>query len=357
MITGHGDDRYRFDRTIRADFSSNVWFGGPPPELINHLERNLHLIGSYPEPDAGELCRIIAAHQGVDPRQVLVFNGSVEAFYTVALAFRGSASSVLSPSFAEYEDACRVHGHRLCFFKGDDFDATLKSGTEMVWLGNPNNPDGRIFSVMQVEKALRNNPDTLLVVDEAYAGLVSGFQSVIALTRRYANLVVVRSLTKSCVIPGLRLGYIVTTERVAERIRRYQMPWSVNALAQEAGNYLIGRMGEGDVDCHRIGKLSRDLQLLIGMVDGFRVVPSETPFFLVEMQSGSAAGLKDYLIREHGLLIRDASNFRGLNERYFRVCTRDENENRLLVEGLKAYSTITGPGECRVSLVSDLFSI
>lgn len=280
--------------------------------------------------------------QGVDPRQVLAFNGSVEAFYTLALAFRGSASAILYPSFAEYEDACRVHAHRISFFRGDDFDNTLKSGAEMVWIGNPNNPDGRIFSVIQVEKALRDNPDILFVVDEAYAGLVPAFQSTIALTNRYDNLVVVRSLTKSCVIPGLRLGYIVTTERVAERIRRYQMPWSVNALAQEAGKYLTDRMNEGDVDSHRIGQLSRDLQLLIGMVDGFRVVPSETPFFLVEMQSGSAAGLKDYLIREQGLLIRDASNFRGLNERCFRVCTRDENENLLLVEGLKAYSEIGG---------------
>ncbi len=341
MITGHGDDRYRFDRAIRADFSSNIWFGGPPPELISHLGRNLHLIGSYPEPDAGELCRIIAAHHGVDPRQVLVFNGSVEAFYTVALAYRGSASSVLSPSFAEYEDACRVHGHRLCFFKGDDFDATLESGTDMVWIGNPNNPDGRIFSVMQVENALRNNPDTLLVVDEAYAGLVSGFQSVIALTRRYANLVVVRSLTKNCVIPGLRLGYVVSSEKPAEQMRRFQMPWSVNALAQEAGKYLIDRMGGEAADSQKIGQLSRELQLSIAGIGGFRIVPCETPYFLVEMQSGSAAGLKDYLIRERGILIRDASNFRGLNERYFRVCTRNEIENRLLVEGLKAYSEIT----------------
>ncbi|MBA4409306.1 MAG: aminotransferase class I/II-fold pyridoxal phosphate-dependent enzyme [Bacteroidota bacterium] len=335
MISGHGDDRYRYPKPVKADFSSNVWFGGTPPELICHLQQNLHLIGNYPEPDAAELRLQIAESHSVETNHVLAFNGSVEAFYTIALAFRESVSAILIPAFAEYEDACQMHQHTPAFFRSEELDQTLKSGANLCWIGNPNNPNGYIFSISMIEDALRAYQNTIFVVDEAYAAFISEFQSAIPLTRSYSNLIVVRSMTKYCTIPGLRLGYVVTSEKMAERLRKFQQPWSVNALAQEAGKFLHGYLKEYPLDTSGIRKLSDELQYSINQLDGFRVVPSKAPFFLIEIQSGTAAELKRFLLEEYQILIRDASNFRGLNEQYFRVCTRDENDNRLLVEGLK----------------------
>ena len=352
MINGHGDDRHCYSQSIHTDFSSNVWFGGTPPELISHLQQNLHLIGNYPEPDAADLCRKIGALHDVNPEQVLAFNGSVEAFYTIALAFREAVSAILTPTFAEYADACRMHQHIPMFFRKEEAEQVLNSAANLCWVGNPNNPDGHIFSFQEIEQGLRKYPHTVFVIDEAYAAFIPEFQSAIPLTRSYSNLIVVRSLTKCCAIPGLRLGYVVTSDKLAARLRKFQQPWSVNALAQEAGKVLIENLKVHMPDAVAIQQLSKKLQQSIGQLEGFLVIASEAPYFLVEMQLGTAADLKEFLIQDYGILIRNASNFRGLNEQHFRVCTRDESDNRLLLEGLKTYSQIINHREHGVYIES-----
>ena len=337
MINGHGDDSHRMKVPIRADFSSNVWFEGTPPELICHLQQNLHLIGNYPEPDAAGLCLKIADSHEVNPNQVMAFNGSVEAFYTVAMAFRKAVSAIQYPAFSEYEDACRLHRHIPSFFRSDETEQALNSGANLLWIGNPNNPDGHIFSFQELEHWLNKFRNTIFVIDEAYAAFIPDFQSAIPLTKKYPNLIVIRSLTKCSAVPGLRLGYVVTSAKLAERLRKFQQPWSVNALAQEAGKFLMEYLKVHPFDATTIQQLSMDLQQSIGGIARFRVIPAKTPYFLIQVQSGTAAELKEFLIEEHGVLIRDASNFRGLNEQYFRVCTRNENDNQLLIDGLKSY--------------------
>ncbi len=334
MISGHGDDRLRYEQPIAADFSSNVWFGGTSPELIGHLQQNLHLISNYPEPDAADLCRKIAVSHNVNPEQVLAFNGSVEAFYTIALAFREAVSAILTPTFAEYADACRMHHHIPVFFRKEAIEQVLHSGSNLCWIGNPNNPDGHIFSYQEIEQWLNKFSNTVFVIDEAYAAFVPGFESAISLIPTYSNLIVVRSLTKCCAIPGLRLGYLVTSKALATLLRKFQQPWSVNALAQEAGKFLIKKFKVHMPVEAFIQQLSKNLQWSISQLEGFQVIASETPYFLVEIQSGTAAELKEFLIQEHGILIRDASNFRGLGPNYFRVSTLSASDNQLLLKGL-----------------------
>ncbi len=333
MISGHGDDSFRLNKPVKADFSSNVWYGGPSPELLRHLQQNIYRIGNYPEPDAANLCLKIAGYHRVKSSQVLAFNGSVDAFYTIALAFRGKHSAILSPAFSEYEDACRMHQHRISFFSSDEDLPAV----DLCWVGNPNNPDGHIFSFSEIEAFLGKHPENVLIVDEAYAGFIPEFRSAIELTDRFENLIVVRSLTKCCAIPGLRLGYAITSEKIAAKLWKFQQPWSVNALAQLAGKFLIENDIPNQLDHLEIMRLSQCLQKSIDQLDGFRVVHSQAPFFLVEMQTGIAAKLKEFLIQQHGILIRDAANFRGLNERFFRVCIRSEADNALLLKGLNAY--------------------
>lgn len=337
MITGHGDDSLRLKSPIKADFSSNVWYGGTSPALIGYLQQNIRQIGNYPEPDAASFCRSVAQAHSVAEAQVLAFNGSVEAFYTIALAFRRKHSSLFSPAFAEYEDACRIHEHQLRFFTSAEGPNCVETEADLCWIGNPNNPDGHIFSFPEIETFLNNHPETILVVDEAYASFIPEFRSAIVLTEKHESLIVVRSLTKCCSIPGLRLGYVIASEKQSSRLRKFQQPWSVNALAQLAGKFILENRIPYLIDPLAIGRLSKNLQKSIDQIDGFQVISSEAPFFLVEMQTGTSAELKDFLVQKHGILIRNASNFRGLNERHFRVCTRNESDNQLLIEGLKSY--------------------
>jgi threonine-phosphate decarboxylase len=337
MITGHGDDSFRLETPIRIDFSSNVWYNAISPGLIKHLRQNLKIISHYPEPDAASFCRMAALFHSVDKSQVLAFNGSVEAFYTIALAFRGSSSTILSPAFTEYEDACRMHNHQIKYFTADQGLKDVGDKVGMYWLGNPNNPDGFIFSFTEIGEFLRKHPQTILVADEAYAAFIPQFQSAVQLTKIYNNLIIVCSLTKCCSIPGLRVGYVVASEKLAVKLREFQQPWSMNTLAQLAGKFLFEYNVPNKLDKIAIIQLSKNLQEEIDRLEGFRVIRSEAPFFLVEMYCGSSAQLKEFLIRQHGILIRDASNFHGLNERFFRICTRNKADNHLLINGLKCF--------------------
>lgn len=339
MISGHGDDGFSLKTLLRADFSSNVRSEGTPPELLSHLQQNLHLISHYPEPDAASFCQSVADFHSVNSSQVLAFNGSVEAFYTIALAFRGSGSAILAPSFSEYEDACRMHSHQPVFFPYPEIQAT--AGAEnLCWIGNPNNPDGHFFSSEEITDFLQTNQETILVVDEAYADFIPDFQSTISLTRKYKNLIVVRSLTKCCAIPGLRLGYVVASNRLASHLRKFMQPWSVNALAQEAGKFLISYLAKNPLQSNNIQQLSRQLQEQINRLENYLVIDSPAPFFLIEIKSGTAAQMKEFLINQHGILIRDASNFRGLNDQFFRICTQNETYNQLLINGLIDYTQL-----------------
>ncbi len=335
MIHGHGDNSHYFGKEIRADFSSNVRPDGCPQLLLDHLSAQMPLIQHYPEPDGERLRKLIAEKHSLSPTQVILCNGSSDGFYLIAQAFEGNSSAVLAPAFAEYADACCMFGHSLSFFSAEDFSALNE--TELVWIGNPNNPDGHVFSVSEIETKLNTLPNTVLVVDEAYIDFCTGTQSTVSLLKEHNNLIICRSLTKSYAIPGLRLGYLLTSEEIASLLNRYLRPWSVNALALEAGLFILKEEKDLAADFAQFNQLSRNLQQQIAALSNFEVVPSNTNFFLVRIKNGQASELQKFLIEKHGLLIRDASNFIGLNESWFRISIQNEEKNADLVDALREW--------------------
>jgi threonine-phosphate decarboxylase len=340
MIEGHGNDIFRGRRSVVVDFSSNVATPKPHPKLIQHLARNLDVIANYPETNAQSLREKLATRHDVKTNQVLVTNGSTEAFYLIAAAFREKQSLVFTPSFSEYEDACKMHQHGLTFVPVKQFDEPFETSPALVWLGNPNNPEGTVAKAETIEQKLQDYPETLFIVDEAYGEVCSSFESVVQLTIEYDNLIVVRSLTKLFSIPGLRLGYLVASEKWTKQIQEQMQPWSVNALSIEAGKYIFHHEKELVPDISEILWQSRRLQNQLSLIPGLNVTDSNCNYFLVELEKGSAAQLKEYLLNEHGFLIRDASNFRGLNNRFFRIASQSKKINEALVEAIKKWTDL-----------------
>ena len=146
-------------------------------------------------------------------------------------------------------------------------------------------------------------------------------------------------MTKCYAIPGLRLGYMLGNPAIVEFVACFGQPWSVNALAIEAGKFLLRHGGEGLPDASLLRIRQQEFAAQMARIPGFRPLPSGTSFFLVETDYNSSA-LKKYLLEEHGLLIRDASNFRGLDTHYFRVNTLTEAKNRLLLEALESVDKV-----------------
>lgn len=338
MLEGHGNELSRYRGRIKADFSSNVVPGGMHKALKQHLAGMLGRAGNYPEVDGQSLAAAIAAFWGLEPGRVQVFNGSTEAFYLLAQLFAKQHALVAIPAFAEYADACRAHKLSLSWIHYAQLQDLKEADAAMIWVGNPNNPDGQLLSPEEVSALCLRNAQSLVVLDEAYAGLCSHHQSALPLLAYHPNLVIVKSFTKVFAIPGLRLGYLCGAPALQQALSRIRMPWSVNLLALEAGHYILQNYKRILPDIPAILNQSLQLQKALSAMPGLKVYPSSCNYFLCELQEGTAAALKQYLIDTHGFLIRDASNFRGLRPEHFRIAAQSEVNNLMLIKALEQWT-------------------
>jgi threonine-phosphate decarboxylase len=335
MILGHGDDRYLYSREILADFSSNVYYKGLSIGLVQHLSTQLFRLKNYPEANAQSLHEALAQGHEIRPAQVLATNGATEAFYLVAHAWRGQSATIVIPAFAEYEDACRINDLRVSYLEWNALKQDSLFETALVFLGNPNNPTGALLPVDFLYHLLQHNPLVTFVVDEAYVDFTLSRDSMVGSLEDLPNLIIIKSLTKTYAIPGLRLGYLLSNDSTIEKITASKMPWSVNALAIEAGLYITAHKATLTFDVRDL--LQDTAALMAALSVHVNVMPTNTNFFLCELVRGTAAELKAYLVEEHGLLIRDAGNFKSLGKRHFRVATQTADKNALLVKGINAW--------------------
>ena len=316
MIKGHGDDIFSYPG-IKHNFSSNIVCRKDLDALYEHLNNCMPLICSYPEPDAESLTSFWAYHLGVLADNLCVTNGATEAIYLIAQVFRESKSTILVPTFSEYADA-------LTLFPPQSEESS-------IWLCNPNNPTGEVFSIDDIyEMAQAHN---LVIIDQSYedytdAPMLSAREAV-----EMGKVIQLHSLTKAYGVPGLRIGYIAAAPRLAKRIRQFLRPWAVNALAIEAGKYLLQHGTKLKPDLKETQRLAQRLRTTCAVT----VDESHTNFMLCEIHPYTAAELKDYLTVEHGMLIRDASNFEGLTLHHFRIAAQSSAENDALVEAIKTF--------------------
>lgn len=337
MIAGHGNDLYDYVGKIKYDFSSNIPYRNASSRVVNHLSEQLHLIGNYPDPNARKLTNQLADYHAFSPANVLVTNGSAEAFYLLAHLFEGKKSTITFPAFAEYEDACNLYEHNLTFLSIKELQNRKRFFTDTVWFALPNNPDGTVTPIETIETFCRNNPRTFFIVDNAYGELCLQCDSVIPLHARHKNLISVHSLTKTFAIPGLRLGYIIAHADVIEQLQPLRTPWTVNALALEAGSFVMQNYHDllppSEELCHESALFQQQLSALPGL----EITLSPCNFFLVRLTCGTAADLKQYLIEKHGILIRNADNFRGLSPQHFRLSVQGKDANDCLYEALSQF--------------------
>lgn len=337
MLHGHGNDKYGFTNKIVTDFSSNVWYKHLPDWFYKKLGDALKITIDYPHPKAIDLVKELSLFHNISDANICATNGSVEGIYLLAQAFQSKKSAIIYPFFSEYENACRIYKHDLSFYSNKENLQKQQFSEDLVWFGNPNNPDGKTISVNEIENLLANNSDTIFVIDEAFYGLCTNFESAILLTQKYRNLAILRSFTKSFAIPGIRLGYVVAPQFIIERLNNLSIPWSVNSLAIEAGKVILKNYAELIPNRNELKKLNFILQNKLSGLPELNVIPSDSNYLLVQLKKGKAPELKKYLVEQHGILIRDASNFRGLNNSYIRLSVQTEENIELLVSALKSY--------------------
>ena len=332
MITGHGDDIHGYNG-IRMNFSSNIYAHADITPLVEHLRGEMVRICNYPEPEALTLEAKIAEKEGVEAECVIVTNGATDGIYLAAEACRDLGIShhhIIQPTFAEYEDACRNAGLLIQSDADEDTDA--------VWICNPNNPTGECIDTDGI-LMLAMEYGTL-IIDQSYENITLCQMMTAREAIDAGNIIQIHSMTKTCAIPGLRLGYIVTSRRYAKAIRKCMRPWSVNALAISAGHYILDNDFKAIKDIEEYLAEAQRLRDELDAIEGVSVMPTDTNFMLCELSVGTAAELKDWLAKNHGILIRDASNFRTLTARHFRIAAQSKEENDTLINAIRQWTSI-----------------
>ena len=318
------------------DFSVNKNPLGVSPRALRAVE--FVEPASYPDARCLRLRAGLAAFHDIQPEQVLAGNGSVELIWLLAQVYLtpGDRCVIVGPTFGEYEAGARLVGAEITQIDAteangfvpnlDRIAATIREREpRLVFLCNPNNPTGQALTPDEIRGLLAALGEGLLVIDEAYVDLADGVESVISLCAEDRRLVVLRSMTKSYGLAGLRLGYLVADPAVIEAVSGHQPPWSVNSFAQAAGMAALG----DDEHVSEGRKLSRRARALLvdGLTQlGFSCVPSRASYWLVRVGDGRL--VRDELLRR-GILVRDARSF-GLPG-YIRVAGRPiEDCERLL---------------------------
>ncbi len=340
MLKGHGSDTHQYSE-LRADFSSNISWIDYSSVILRIISQNIRELQRYPDVEYVEIIEALAQSYGLPSDHFLVTNGAVAGIYQTAQAFSGARSHLFFPEFAEYESALTLFQHEVTYSPIGQCSqlSGVDSGGEVkfVMLGNPNNPTGELISRSEICQFLSERKTTTVVVDESYMEFVEKSESVIEEVERYPNLIVIKSLTKRYSIPGLRLGYVIAQPAMIDHLNQWTQPWSVNALASKVGVEMILFPEKFPLDWAMHRSETERFYNAFKMIPELEIFPSASHYFLMKLHKSTAQALKNHLVSEHGLLIRDASNFRGLDDSFFRVATRSPEENDLLLSALESY--------------------
>ena len=335
MIIGHGDDIYSQDNKIVWNFSSNVDTHQDLSALRAYITTCIHQIHSYPEPDAGSLARVLAEKNGVNQTNLAITNGATEAIYLIAQAFAQAKTAIIIPTFSEYEDACRINQHQLSYYS---HLSEVHEELDLIWLCNPNNPTGYTYSKEYLLKFINLHPKTVFVIDQSYEHFCREELFTMLDSKSISNLILLHSMTKHFAIPGLRLGYLSSSENLINKINYFRMPWAVNQLAIEAGKFLETQY-DNLVDVEKLLENAHILKKELAKMDELEVSPTTTHFFMccIKDKHRTAQDLKEFLVKNYGILIRDASNFRGLTPQHFRVAAQNKEANNVLIKAIKEW--------------------
>jgi len=328
------------------DYSANINPLGHPP-LDDLILREMKSVGHYPDNDYIEFRRAAARFVGVDPKNVIPGNGSSELMrlFAEALIEDGEKVIITEPTFGEYEAQSRLFGAEIVHvprgirtainpkdFLGDD----LLEEAKAAFICNPNNPTGVLLPRSEIAGLAERceRAETFLFVDEAFIELSDPDQTVADMAPRTEHLFVARSLTKSFGVPGIRLGFGVAGDRLADVMNKTRLPWSISSLASAAGAYLLAQddhlAKSRQVIKEELRWLTAELVRL-----GLDPVDSSVNFILVGLEPAGirSSELVERMERER-VLVRDCRSF-GLGEDYVRVAVRNRMENARLVAALE----------------------
>lgn len=340
----HGGNVYQYKNCI--DFSANCNPLGTPESVKQAIIQSLDRISNYPQVGYEPLREAIGRYESVDAEHIICGNGAAELIFSLCRAVLPKKALVMAPTFAEYEQALYSVGcvterfylkEEQNFRLTEDFLQVLDEDLDMIFLCNPNNPTGVLTERDRLLRILKccQEKNIMLVVDECFLDFVRepDAYTLKSAFSYYPNLFLLKAFTKRYAMAGIRLGYGISKNRVLlEKMERMTQPWNVSSIAQTAGMAALQETGYVEAGRQLVFKeqeyLKREMEKL-----GLKTYDSEANYVFFK-------GTEDLFETcvEHGILIRDCSNYPGLSKGFYRAAVKKHEENERLIQVLRRLS-------------------
>lgn len=332
-------------------FIANPYY--PTPDMLKHLQEYLPtLIKSYPSSNSARSQKHLADVLHVNPENLVIGNGATELITILSETILESIG-IPVPTFSEYLEKLKDRRSAELYFLKKESDYQIDLHDYLRWIEknmlraalviNPANPTGQTFSLDDMQNFLvKAKKLDLVIVDESFIDFAGDpIPSLLTCADKYSNLLIVRSMSKHCGIPGLRLGYCYTENRyILNHLRRAIPTWNINTLAE----YFLSLLPPTDAEYHEARKkLIADVKWFYEQlkdIPGFKVYPTGANFVLIRIDCGlTAAELQLKLLEEYRLYVRDCSNKVGMDNAHIRAASQGRDKDALLVDALKKIST------------------
>ena len=320
-----------------------------PKKITNYLIKSINnsSIKSYPDRSYFEIKDAISKWHNIDPSMILPGNGASELFTWAARdAGLKGLSSLPSPGFGDYQRALKcwnapyIYNPLPLFWSNQKPQSfPIKPKTDVLWITNPHNPTGQLWSRNSIENLLSNYK--LVICDEAFLSIVpqGESQSIIDLTKSYDNLIVIRSLTKFLGVAGLRIGYAISNSDRLIKWKELRDPWPVNTLAINITNII---MKDSKMHQKRLDKIHKWVEeegkwLYQNLVtfSNLEPLPSTANFQLIKSKNSVLNLLEN--LKKRGILLRDCRSFINLDRNWFRISLLKREQNIQIINTLKDY--------------------
>ena len=331
----HGGDIYT--NKVKLDFSVNVNPLGIPKGVEDAMHQAVVLCQQYPDIRALELKEAVAKQLAVPNEYLLFGNGASEVFMGIMHTIKPRKVLIPVPSFYGYQYVTEAVESEIkylflekenSFFPGEKLLEALTEGIDILFLANPNNPTGKLLErdYLREVLAICREKGIYVVLDECFISFCEGDVSFASEIEEYPNLLLVQAFTKLYAIPGVRLGFLVSSNKgLIQKIARQLPEWNLSVFAQEAGIACVKEKAFVEQTVEYVQKerafFTEQLQKM-----GLEVFAGEGNFILIYTQ----VPLYELLL-ERGILIRDCQNFKGLSKGYYRIAVKSREDNKILL--------------------------
>ena len=338
----HGGDIYSHKNVI--DYSANCNPFGVPRGVAKAICEAAERINHYPDVNASELRKALSEHIGVAENRIFFGSGAAEVIFNIAFGLKPKKALLTAPSFAEYKEALDAAGTQIEYYrtyeeKGyeiqDNILDFIEDDLDIMFICNPNNPTGTLASkglISRVAEKCREK-SVVLVVDECFMDFTAAQDScsVMRMIDNFDNIIILKAFTKIYAMAGVRLGYcLCANSSIMEALDKVRQPWNLSNLAQSAG---MAALKEEQYVKDSLKAVNSERKRLIEALSemGFKIYGSKANYIFFK-------GREDLYERalEKGFLIRDCSNYEGLDKGYYRIAVKLAAENDKLLDAFKS---------------------